>query len=148
VRQEPQHGVICTADEKRQPFLRLSGSNNIHHLNNHIFCFLGWHSDARKALVPFPIIQLIVNDDGRTRTHCQENAFYFMHAALTDADNDDEIARTTLPDVPVTNSGYVSSVQRFKDVDERDGSFFCFQDLSIRIEGTFRLKFNLFEVAG
>ena len=105
-------------------------------------------TDARKALVPFPIIQLMVNDDGRARTHCQENAFYFMQAALTEPTSEDEIARTPISELAVTNSGYVSSVQRFKDVDERDGSFFCFQDLSIRIEGSFRLKFNLFEVSG
>lgn len=43
----------------------------------------------------------------------------------------------------------VSSLFRLKDVDQRgDGGFFVFPDLSVRMEGVYRLKFSLFEVVG
>ncbi|THC88794.1 hypothetical protein EYZ11_011761 [Aspergillus tanneri] len=40
----------------------------------------------------------------------------------------------------------VSSLHRLKDVDNSDGGFFVFGDLSVKIEGEFRLKFTLFEM--
>lgn len=40
----------------------------------------------------------------------------------------------------------VSSLHRLKDVDNNDGGFFVFGDLSVKIEGDFRLKFSLFEI--
>ncbi len=32
------------------------------------------------------------------------------------------------------------------DLDSREGGFFVFSDLSVRIEGTYRIKFTLMEV--
>ncbi|KAL8779684.1 MAG: hypothetical protein Q9213_006831 [Squamulea squamosa] len=40
----------------------------------------------------------------------------------------------------------VSSLHRLKDVDNLDGGFFVFGDLSVKIEGTYRLRFSLFEM--
>jgi len=40
----------------------------------------------------------------------------------------------------------VSSLHRLKDTDNTDGGFFVFGDLSVRVEGTFRLQFTLYEV--
>lgn len=40
----------------------------------------------------------------------------------------------------------VSSLHRLKDQSNNDGAFFVFGDLSIKIEGTFRLQFNLYEM--
>ncbi|MCJ1354213.1 MAG: hypothetical protein MMC33_004200 [Icmadophila ericetorum] len=40
----------------------------------------------------------------------------------------------------------VSSLHRLKDVDNTDGGFFVFGDLSVKIEGEFRLRFSLFEM--
>jgi len=40
----------------------------------------------------------------------------------------------------------VSSLHRLKDADNSDGAFFVFGDLSIKIEGDFRLQFNLYEM--
>ncbi|KAF9124034.1 hypothetical protein BGW39_008512 [Mortierella sp. 14UC] len=40
----------------------------------------------------------------------------------------------------------VSSLNRLKDVDNSDGGFFVFGDMSARIEGRFRLRFTLFEL--
>jgi len=40
----------------------------------------------------------------------------------------------------------VSSLHRLKDLDNTDGAFFIFGDLSIKIEGVFKLQFNLYEM--
>jgi hypothetical protein len=40
----------------------------------------------------------------------------------------------------------VSSLHRLKDTDNTDGGFFVFGDLSVKLEGIFRLQFTLYEV--
>ena len=40
----------------------------------------------------------------------------------------------------------VSSLHRLKDADGIEGAFFIFADLSVKVEGSFRLEFNLFEM--
>ena len=40
----------------------------------------------------------------------------------------------------------VSSLHRLKDSDNTDGAFFVFGDLSVRVEGKFRLQFDLYEM--
>lgn len=42
----------------------------------------------------------------------------------------------------------VSSLHRLKDTDNNDGAFFVFGDLSVKVEGSFRLQFNLYEMRG
>ncbi|KAF3207596.1 hypothetical protein TWF191_000985 [Orbilia oligospora] len=41
----------------------------------------------------------------------------------------------------------VSSLHRLKDIDNTDGGFFVFGDLSVKVEGQFRLRFSLFEIS-
>lgn len=40
----------------------------------------------------------------------------------------------------------VSSLHRLKDSDNKEGAFFIFGDLSVRLEGQFALQFNLYEM--
>ncbi|CAO3574935.1 unnamed protein product [Mortierella alpina] len=40
----------------------------------------------------------------------------------------------------------VSSLHRLKDIDNSNGGFFVFGDMSVRMEGRFRLRFTLFEL--
>jgi hypothetical protein len=47
-----------------------------------------------------------------------------------------------------TTGSIVSSLYRLKDVDNKEGGFFVFPDLSVRMEGDYRLKFSLFEIVG
>ncbi|ORY02909.1 hypothetical protein K493DRAFT_384992, partial [Basidiobolus meristosporus CBS 931.73] len=42
----------------------------------------------------------------------------------------------------------VSSLYRLKDIDNSDGGFFVFPDVSVRLEGQFRLRFSLYEING
>lgn len=39
-----------------------------------------------------------------------------------------------------------SSLHRLKDVDNKDGGFFVFGDISVKVAGTFRLHFSLFDL--
>ncbi|PKK72867.1 velvet factor, partial [Rhizophagus diaphanus] len=40
----------------------------------------------------------------------------------------------------------VSSLHKLKDIDNKDGGFFVFGDISVRVEGRYRLRFSLFEI--
>lgn len=40
----------------------------------------------------------------------------------------------------------VSSLHRLKDQNDKEGAFFIFGDISVKIEGRFRLQFNLYEM--
>jgi hypothetical protein len=40
----------------------------------------------------------------------------------------------------------ISSLHRLKDIDNKDGAFFVFGDISVKIKGTFRLRFTLFDL--
>ncbi|KAI9314582.1 velvet factor-domain-containing protein [Dichotomocladium elegans] len=40
----------------------------------------------------------------------------------------------------------VQSLHKLKDVDDKDGGFFIFADISVRHEGHFKLKFTLFRI--
>jgi hypothetical protein len=54
---------------------------------------------------------------------------------------------STLSPVRAALSGtHVSSLYRLKDEREQDGAFFVFGDLSVHMEGSFKLRFNLFEL--
>ncbi|OZJ06625.1 hypothetical protein BZG36_00377 [Bifiguratus adelaidae] len=73
-----------------------------------------------------------------------QNPYFFMYACLANADTRQELNfvngnRTTAGTV-------VQSPYRLKDVDNTDGGFFIFPDMSVRMEGVFRLKFSLFDI--
>ncbi|KAI8370137.1 velvet factor [Choanephora cucurbitarum] len=67
-----------------------------------------------------------------------------MAVTLVDSD------RRELPNysVPIALSGQTaSSMYRLKDINNQDGGFFVFGDISIRLEGYFRLKLSLFQIS-
>ncbi|RDW81112.1 protein vosA [Aspergillus mulundensis] len=66
-----------------------------------------------------------------------------MSCSLYDAQED---APAPVPPSTAMTGTLVSSLHRLKDVDNTDGGFFVWGDLSIKIEGEFRLKFSLFEM--
>lgn len=98
----------------------------------------------RRPVDPPPIIQLRVTGDQEFSQNYLQSPSFFMCANLMNSDKE------TLS--PITGSEalagtIVSSLYRLKDVDDTDAGFFIWGDISIKIEGTFRLKFSLFEVA-
>lgn len=68
-----------------------------------------------------------------------------MSCSLIRADDQDTRSPSDNLGTALTGN-LVSSLHRLKDTDNSDGAFFVFGDLSVKIEGTFRLQFNLFEM--
>ncbi|KAI8329052.1 velvet factor [Chlamydoabsidia padenii] len=65
-----------------------------------------------------------------------------MYVGLVSPANDQEIYRST----KVLSGQIASSMYKLKDITDQDDGFFCFGDLSCRMEGEFRLRFSLFEI--
>ncbi|KAI0284906.1 velvet factor-domain-containing protein [Russula brevipes] len=79
-----------------------------------------------------------------------QNPYYFMFASLAKPDDDTELHWMKDGKTRCTTGSVVSSLYHLKDSenDNRDAGFFVFPDLSVRQEGSYRLKLSLFEVVG
>ncbi|OQE96785.1 hypothetical protein PENNAL_c0001G05325 [Penicillium nalgiovense] len=98
----------------------------------------------RKPIDPPPIVQLRVREEGTyLAQHYLQSPYYFMCCSLYDATEERPVP--VAPSTALAGT-LVSSLHRLKDVDNSDGGFFVFGDLSVKIEGEFRLKFTLFEM--
>ncbi len=82
------------------------------------------------------------------KTWYLDNPFYFMYAMLADVNTDEELH--TIPDgkTRYTTGSCVSCLYHLKDIDGSHQGFFVFPDLSVRVEGTYKLKLCLFEIIG
>ncbi|KAL4941221.1 hypothetical protein BDV06DRAFT_6250 [Aspergillus oleicola] len=104
----------------------------------------GGKEKERKPVDPPPIVQIRVREEGTYLSqHYLQSPYFFMCCSLYDAQEDAPAPIT--PSTALTGT-LVSSLHRLKDVDNTDGGFFVWGDLSIKIEGEFRLKFTLFEM--
>ncbi|KAJ5297474.1 hypothetical protein PENANT_c005G02727 [Penicillium antarcticum] len=104
----------------------------------------GGKEKERKPIDPPPIVQLRVREEGTyLAQHYLQSPYYFMCCSLYDATEDHPVP--VAPSTALAGT-LVSSLHRLKDVDNSDGGFFVFGDLSVKIEGDFRLKFTLFEM--
>jgi hypothetical protein len=67
--------------------------------------------------------------------------YFFMSCALVKPDGEK-------PDPPQNAllGTLVSSLHKLKDTNNNDGGFFVFGDLSVKVEGHYRLQFNLFQM--
>ncbi|KAJ3352584.1 hypothetical protein HDU83_007891 [Entophlyctis luteolus] len=100
----------------------------------------------RRPIDPPPVIQLeITSHEGSDHLHLY-NPYYFMYASLIDCDTDEEVNILHDGKTRSMTGSIVSSLYRLRDLDNKEGSFFVFPDLSVRKEGTFKLKFSLFEI--
>lgn len=77
-----------------------------------------------------------------------QNPYYFMYASLMAADLDEELHLLRDGKTRSTTGSVVSSLYHLKDIDNSDAGFFVFPDLSVRVEGHYRLKLSLFEIIG
>ncbi|KAM3589308.1 hypothetical protein VKS41_000176 [Umbelopsis sp. WA50703] len=64
------------------------------------------------------------------------------------ADIDEELHLLRDGKTRSTTGSVVSSLYHLKDIDNADAGFFVFPDLSVRMEGNYRLKLSLFEIIG
>ncbi|CAO3614026.1 unnamed protein product [Cunninghamella blakesleeana] len=113
-------------------------------------CGVGEKAD-RLPIDPPPIVQLKVIDPSlsplETNAYLQ-NPYYFMYASLMAADLDEEVHLLRDGKTRSTTGSVVSSLYHLKDTDNTDAGFFVFPDLSVRMEGKYRLKLSLFEIIG
>ncbi|KAL7278780.1 hypothetical protein ACG7TL_007789 [Trametes sanguinea] len=79
-----------------------------------------------------------------------QNPYYFMFASLAKPDEDVELHWLKDGKTRCTTGSVVSSLYHLKDTENQnqDAGFFVFPDLSVRTEGSYRLKLSLFEVVG
>jgi hypothetical protein len=70
-----------------------------------------------------------------------------MHVALCSIETDEEYYLMNDKTTSVMSGSVTSSLFRLKDTDNSSGGFFVFSDLSVRMEGAFRLKFRLYEIS-
>ncbi|KAL4752825.1 hypothetical protein BDW72DRAFT_51049 [Aspergillus terricola var. indicus] len=104
----------------------------------------GGKEKERKPVDPPPIVQIRVREEGTyLAQHYLQSPYFFMSCSLYDAQED---APASIPPSTALTGTLVSSLHRLKDVDNTDGGFFVWGDLSIKVEGDFRLKFSLFEM--
>ncbi|PUU77611.1 velvet factor-domain-containing protein, partial [Tuber borchii] len=97
----------------------------------------------RKPVDPPPIIQLKIRDDTDPAQNYLQSPYYFMCTNLYSSMHD---SPSPIPPHQALAGTLVSSLHRLKDIDNSDGGFFVFGDLSVKIEGEFRLRFSLFEM--
>ncbi|KAJ3070681.1 hypothetical protein HDU98_006305 [Podochytrium sp. JEL0797] len=101
----------------------------------------------RRPVDPPPIIQLEITSSGSPEDVAYlYNPYYFMYASLFSLDSDEEVHILHDGKTRSTTGSIVSSLYRLRDLDNVDGAFFVFPDLSVRMEGSYRLKFSLFEI--
>ncbi|KAE8138856.1 velvet factor-domain-containing protein [Aspergillus pseudotamarii] len=104
----------------------------------------GAREKDRRPVDPQPIVQLRVREEGSyLAQHYLQSPYYFMCCSLLDPLND--IPVPVPPSTTLTGT-LVSSLHRLKDQGNSDAGFFVFGDLSVKVEGYFRLKFTLFEM--
>jgi hypothetical protein len=96
----------------------------------------------RKPIDPPPIIQLKIRDPNDPAQNYLQSPYYFVCMNLWHATEDRQVEPGNDP--PLSGS-IVSSLHRLKDIDNVDGGFFVFGDVSVKVEGTFRIKFVLHE---
>ncbi|KAF9181441.1 hypothetical protein BGZ51_005433 [Haplosporangium sp. Z 767] len=99
----------------------------------------------RRPIDPPPIVQIKLTDPrtDRNKDYLQ-SPYLFMCCNLVHAN--DPTGEIVAPAHRALAGTVVSSLNRLKDVDNSDGGFFVFGDMSARIDGRFCLRFTLFEL--
>jgi len=101
-------------------------------------------------------VQLEIKDDstdGQGNPQSQsyhQNPYYVMVATLTPPDRDEELHHLKDGKTVTTTGSTVSSLYHMKvnNTETPDTALFVFPDLSVRTEGSYRLKFTLYEIVG
>ncbi|KAL0094767.1 hypothetical protein J3Q64DRAFT_1078602 [Phycomyces blakesleeanus] len=99
----------------------------------------------RRPIDPPPILQLVFSSPTDDPTLLY-NPYLFVYATLTDQKTETDL--DFMNGNRTTAGQMVQSLHKLKDVDNKDGGFFVFADISVRLEGLYKLKFTLFEMKG
>ncbi|KAF2763970.1 hypothetical protein EJ03DRAFT_356180 [Teratosphaeria nubilosa] len=95
---------------------------------------------GRKPVDPPPIIEMHVNRSADPTENWLVSPYFFVIAVLLEGEHGDNIVSGK--ELIGTSS---SSLHKLKDINNHDGGFFIFGDLSIKRTGVHRLRFNLFD---
>ncbi|KAI9487308.1 MAG: velvet factor-domain-containing protein [Benjaminiella poitrasii] len=97
----------------------------------------------RRPIDPPPIVQL--HETGSISFNDYRNSSnFFLHATLADAMNNNDIHYFN--GLQTTTGSVAQTLYKLRDLDNIEGAFFVFADISIRIEGVFKLKFTLYKI--
>ncbi|KAI8889797.1 hypothetical protein K501DRAFT_207680 [Backusella circina FSU 941] len=119
-------------------------------------CGIGERVD-RRPIDPPPVVQLKINTLNGEGLFAL-SSYLFLVAVLIPVNSDNEIHSNRNHDEEDENSldillhgkltvgRTVSSLYILKDLDDSEGGFFVFSDISVRAEGTYRLRMCLFDI--
>ncbi|KAI8343393.1 velvet factor-domain-containing protein [Chlamydoabsidia padenii] len=93
----------------------------------------------RRPLDPPPIVQLLTDERNI------QYPYFFLYATLVSENGKEDL--TFSKNAKTIAGTTVQSLHRLRDHDN-EGCFFIFADVSIRMEGFFKLRFTLFEIIG
>ncbi|PNS16657.1 hypothetical protein CAC42_4621 [Sphaceloma murrayae] len=99
---------------------------------------------SRKPIDPPPIVEVNVREAADPIRQFLQSPYLFMTCSLVPAE-------TQFPDPNVADEkglcgSMVSSLHKLKDIDNKDGGFFVFGDVSVKRLGEHRLLFSLYEL--
>lgn len=97
---------------------------------------------ARKAIDPPPIVQLDVKNHQDPQKNYLQNPYLFMQVSLYKHDRDEP-----LPGRESLTGTLSSSLHRLKDQSNAEVGLFVFGDISVRVLGSFRLHFRMYELS-
>ncbi|KAI8088829.1 velvet factor-domain-containing protein [Halteromyces radiatus] len=152
LRQQPKQSRMCGVGEKVRGSNQFLFAALLVILMANLYIYIYFYSLAdRRPIDPPPIVQLRVIDPTLSPLEANsylQNPYYFMYASLMAADLEEEVHLLRDGKTRSTTGSVVSSLYHLKDTDNTDAGFFVFPDLSVRMEGKYRLKLSLFEIIG
>ncbi|KAI0152736.1 hypothetical protein GGR57DRAFT_169956 [Xylariaceae sp. FL1272] len=99
----------------------------------------------RRPVDPPPILRLEVAAD-QDPDGVYKQSPYLMAIAYLEYGPGQEQGPDSMPPANLMSGMIVSSLHRLKDPNDQEGAFFVFGDLTIRREGTYRLRFDLLQM--
>lgn len=97
---------------------------------------------VRKPVDPPPMLELTVNNSADSHQQFLQNPYLFVCVTLFKPEKEEPFDASANESLVGT---LVSSLHRLKDISNKDGGFFVFGDISVKVQGAFRLCFNLYE---
>ncbi|OAD69133.1 hypothetical protein PHYBLDRAFT_159850, partial [Phycomyces blakesleeanus NRRL 1555(-)] len=112
-------------------------------------CGIGERVD-RRPIDPPPIVELKLkrkNDENKNLLQLR-SPYLFLAAILipTNATESDDDSLSLEFHSRLTVGRSVSSLYLLRDLDNTEGAFFVFSEMSVRAEGTYRLRMSLFDM--
>ncbi|CAO3696523.1 unnamed protein product [Rhizopus stolonifer] len=99
----------------------------------------------RRPIDPPPVVQISLTDPSSPQETnlLHQSSYFFMCSNLCHPTNDEEIYT---PTHNALSGQTVSSIFKLNDIDNQINAFFIFGDLSVKVEGKYRLKLTLFQI--